>query len=113
MKQAPKGGMTVNGVFYKGGQFLPVNEPQRGKFNRKAAQKPVGRKVEIAPFKWEYAPEGKRSIYSMVAGVVASVYRESGIMFFCGNERSLKYAGYTEEYANELINRWNNGERWV
>jgi len=52
-------------------------------------------------------------IKGMVAVIVASVYLETGVMFLYGNERSLNYAGYTEEYANELINRWNNGERWV
>jgi hypothetical protein len=33
--RAPKGGTTISGVFYKGGQFLPSdNEPKRGKFNK-------------------------------------------------------------------------------
>jgi hypothetical protein len=32
--RSPKGGITIMGVFYKGGQFLPSdNEPKRGKYN--------------------------------------------------------------------------------
>ena len=33
MTRSPKGGIEIMGVFYKGGQFLPSNEPQRGAFS--------------------------------------------------------------------------------
>ncbi len=111
MNQAPKGGMTVAGVFYKGGQFLPTVEPQRGKFNRPATKKQTVRKVQIAQREYAEAPEGKRSIWQMVAGSVASIRDEK--LFFCGNERSLAYIGMTETKANELISKWNEGQRWV
>jgi len=31
--RAPKGGIIIMEVFYKGGQFLPTNEPQKGQWN--------------------------------------------------------------------------------
>jgi len=31
--RAPRGGISIMGVFYNGGQFLPTNEPQNGNYN--------------------------------------------------------------------------------
>lgn len=114
MNQAPKGGITVAGVFYKGGQFLPTVEPQRGKFNRKATPKKQStRKVEIGYREYAEEIEGKRSIWQMVAGKVAGYSHQTKTLNYVGNERSLNYIGLTEEEANELISKWNNGERWA
>lgn len=111
MKQAKHGGEWVKGVFYKGGQFLPSNEPQRGKFNRPASKAPYARKIQVAPYTWEMEVEGKRSIYQMIAGTVAVVRNEK--MSFVGNEKSLNYIGKTEAQVNELIEKYNQGQRWV
>lgn len=113
MNQAPKGGMTVAGVFYKGGQFLPTVEPQRGKFNRKAVKKQAARKVEIGYREYAEEIEGKRSVWQMVAGKVAAYNHQTKTLYFVGNERSLNYIGMSETKANELISKWNEGERWV
>jgi hypothetical protein len=40
--RAPKGGITISGIFYRGGQFLPSNnEPKHGMFNRKSTKKQI------------------------------------------------------------------------
>jgi hypothetical protein len=111
MKQAKKGGEMVSGVFYKGGQFLPAVEPQRGKFNR-AAGKPVSKvhMVEVAPRERVAAVDGKFAIYARLAGTVATM--RNGEMVFVGNEKSLAYMGFTEARARELVSAWNGGERW-
>lgn len=111
MKQAKKGGEWVSGVFYKGGQFLPSVEPQRGKFNRPANKTTKVRKVEVEPYKWVEAREGYRSLYSAVAGVLATV--RNGEMVFCASEKTLNYYGYTEAKAQELVAQYNAGERWI
>lgn len=110
--RAPKGGIMVNGVFYKGGWFLPTSEPQRGKWNtgnKKTTKK--ARKVEVAPYTWEYAPDGMRSIFSYVAGTVATMDGE--IMVYCGNAKTLAFRGMTEDYVKALVEKYNSGERFI
>lgn len=66
-KRAKVGGeYGANGEFYEGGKFINTiaeNQKKEGSTAKKA------RKVEIAPYKWEVAPEGKRSIYQQFAGI--------------------------------------------
>ncbi len=115
MNQAPKGGMTVAGVFYKGGQFLPSNnEPKRGAFNGKSGTK-AAKAIKVLVGMKEYAEpiEGKRSIYQWVAGTVAQYSWFTKRLTYVGNELTLAYAGLTETKALELIKKWNEGERWV
>lgn len=114
--RAPKGGITIDNVFYAGGQFLPSNnEPKRGIYNRPAVKRTAVRKVEIAPYQYAEQPEGKRSIYGAIAGVFATWADRStrNKLVFCASEQTLKYYGWTQERAENLIEKWNNGERWM
>lgn len=109
--RAPKGGQTIMGVFYRGGQFLPTFEPQKGKWNRKTNKASAKvRKVEIAPYEWVPREEGKQSIFSRIAGTVATMQDDK--MVYCGNEKTLAYTGFAETQVIEMVANWNNGERW-
>lgn len=112
--QAPKGGVTIAGVFYKGGQFLPSDyQPKHGKYNGKSSKKsPKVRKVRITPYEFAEAPEGKRSIYEWL-GVLLQNMKGGKLTIVETNQNRLNYAGLTIEKANELAEKWNNGERWV
>lgn len=111
MTRAPKGGTTVQGVFYKGGQFLPTNEPQRGKFNSTKSTTKKVRKVEIAPYQWVENPEDKTPLYPRLNGTFTRW--ENGVVTYYGNEKLLKYMGLTEAEAKDMIAKYNNGERWM
>jgi hypothetical protein len=111
--RAPKGGVKIMGVFYKGGQFLPSEQPQRGKYNRKSNKcNPTKlRKQEIAPYQWESPPtKHHRSIYAQLAGVFAKM--QDGELVFCASEQTLSYykKGKTEVYT--MIGEYNAGARW-
>jgi hypothetical protein len=108
--RAKKGGEWVSGVFYKGGQFLPTNEPLRGALNT-VTRKPAGkvRKVQVAPYEWVEAQDGKMSIFARLGGTVATV--RNGEMSLT-NPKALGYIGMTETQAQSLIADWNKGERW-
>lgn len=111
-ERSPKGGTTVAGVFYKGGQFLPSNnEPKRGAFNRPATKAAKVRKVEVAPRVWVEAQAGMRSLYQMVAGTVARFV--DGKLVYSANAQVLDYVGLTETRARELVDMFNSGERWL
>lgn len=115
MERAPKGGITIKGVFYRGGQFLPANdEPKHGVYNSPRRAKASGkvRKVEIANYEWAPAREGYRPIWGMVAGTVAKPDWQTGSLIYTGNPQTLAFRGLTEEEARDLIDRWNAGERW-
>lgn len=114
--RAPKGGITIQGVFYRGGQFLPTDEPQRGAWNKKV--KKTGKKQhkqQIAAYKWEVVPDGYRSIYSWVAGTVARPdwANDKTKLVYMGNEQTLNYIGLTETKAKELVEKYNQGELWT
>lgn len=108
--RAKKGGEMVAGVFYKGGQFLPASEPQRGKWNRKSNSSKRVRKVEVAPYTWVPQVDGKSSIFARLGGTVATMNGDE--MVFCGNAKTLAYVGLTKSRAKELVESFNNGERW-
>lgn len=107
--RAAKGGEWVQGVFYKGGQFLPTENPQFGKFNHKNNTAKV-RKVQIAPYVWVPQEAGKNSIFTRLAGTVARM--NGNEMVFCGNAQTLAYTGMTEKAVKDLIAQYNSGERW-
>jgi hypothetical protein len=57
--RAPKGGVSISGVFYRGGQFLPSNnEPKRGMFNannvKSAEHKSIARALIKQAFKCKF-----------------------------------------------------------
>lgn len=110
MTRATKGGETgMNGEFYAGGTFLP--NTTMGKM-QKRAKVAATRKVEIAPRVWEVAPEGKRSIYTKIAGNTAQwdVY---GVSFKPFWPYLSQQSQEVQDEALKLIELWNAGERYV
>ena len=111
-KQAKKGGeFGANGEWYDGGKFIntvPENKKREG-------SKPKGNgKQEIAPYVWEVSEEGKISLYKKFSGVFGKVVNGVAILRTDGQfQQTLNYYGVKFEDAKNLIDRWNNGERWV
>ena len=107
--RAKKGGQVgVNGEFYEGGTFLPSTERPKGKSVKKTG------KQEIEPYKWEVAPEGKTSIYRQFAGTYGLV--RNGVAELRKDDRlhvTLSYYGVTLSKAQELVDGYNAGNRWV
>ena len=114
-KQARKGGeYGANGEFYKGGRFInTVKENPK----REGSQKRGTGRQEIAPYTWEVPPPGKSSLYRQFAGLFGKVFDGIAVMTDGGNgdrlPAILKYCGRTREEAQNLIDRWNTGERWI
>jgi hypothetical protein len=107
--RAKKGGQVgINGEFYEGGTFLPSTERPKSK-----PAKTTG-KQEIEPYKWEVAPEGKASIYRKIVGIIGSV--RNGVAELRKDDRlhaTLSYYGITLTRAQELVDSYNAGNRWV
>jgi len=115
--RANKGGeYGVNGEFYNGGQFLPSSPTTiKGEFSRvKNEKQSKPRKQEIAPYKWEISE--KKSIWSQLDGRVRFIGQTS-YSKETGKVGTIELAGNwdkdTQDYLNNLIERWNNGERWI
>ena len=108
-KRARKGGeFGANGEWYEGGKFIntiPENSKREGGANRSSG------KQEVAPYVWEVAPDGKRSLYRQFAGVFGKVI--NGVAVLDCSEQTLNYFSVTRDEAKCLIDRWNAGERWV
>jgi hypothetical protein len=104
-----------NGEFYQGGQFLPSSERTiKGEFgNSSKTKKARVRRVEIAPREWAEAPEGKRSIWKTVAGTFAKYDWDTGNLVLNTNAQMLTYFDTTEAEVQDLVDRWNAGERWM
>lgn len=106
-KRAKQGGeIGKNGEFYAGGTFLPSTTLT--KMTRTVAK--GSRKVEIEPYVW-VASEGRRSLYDLLAGKVGVMSREG--KFAPNNATAIGYLGYTQQQAQELCDRYNNGDRWL
>ncbi len=114
MARSPKGGIVSpnNGEFYKGGAFLPNTDQPKGQPKKKG--KATG-KVEIAPYTWEVAPEGMKSIYRQIAGTYAqwNVFKVSLKPFYPFIESQEETYQIKREKVLELIDKWNSGERWI
>lgn len=114
-KRARKGGETgVNGYQYKGGEFLPSTQLPP---TPKTAQRKTGTgKQEIANYTWELPPTpDHKSIFVRIAGKVTEWKVWNKELQFCeasGVENRLAYVGLTRAQAEDLIARWNRGERW-
>lgn len=108
-QRASKGGeVGANGEFYEGGRFINTvaeNPKKEGSTSRKS------RKCEVAPFTWEFAPEGKRSVYQAFAGVFGKVIDGKAVML--ASEQTLSYYRTTQTEAQQLIDLWNAGHRWM
>jgi hypothetical protein len=115
--RAQKGGCTVQGVFYRGGQFLPSYEPQRGKWNTATSKngnkknKGVKRR-EVAPYVWEVQPyEGAVAVYGRLSMYARFEYK-SRVATYQHSEAVLRHLGLTEEEARRKVDDYNNGQVW-
>jgi hypothetical protein len=108
--RAKTGGETgMNGEQYKGGQFLPNTALPKMQNKAKATG---SKKQEIAPYVWEAAPEGKQSVYRTYN--VVWQWEVRGKTFKAiDNEKTLAYFCIAKEKAQEMADKWNNGERWM
>ena len=100
------GEIGKNGEEYKGGQFIATTEKPK----TQPRQRGMG-KVEVAPYTYETAPDGMRSIYRKVSEISKWKVWQTELEF-SATPQQLAYAGLTEEIAEGLIEKWNNGERW-
>ena len=111
--RATAGGQRgVNGEWYEGGQFLPTS-PKTIKGQQKSNKtERRARKQEIAPYLWEVAPTAKaRSIYAMTSAF-AKIGRDEKLEL-AASDQTLAYYGKGKLEVTELIERWNQGERWL
>lgn len=108
-KRARKGGeFGANGDWYEGGRFIntiPENQKVKGSHRAKVA------KQEIEPFKWAVPQDGQNSIFRKFAGSFGKVI--DGVAVLNADDRTLRFCGVSREQAEELIGRWNAGERWM
>ena len=107
------GEIGINGEYYNGGQFLPSSPMTiKGEMKKTNSRKGSG-KVEVAPYKWEVAPEGMRSIFTAIGGIVARYNWDTSKMEYADNQQAENYFGYTSEEVLDLIEKFNNGEKWM
>jgi hypothetical protein len=106
-KRASKGGeVGINGEWYPAGSFICNTTLSK---MQKAEKKAASRKVQIEVYKWEVAPEGKRSIYSAFAGVEKALLTNNLSLI---NEQTIRYYGLDMVQLAELAQAYHNGERW-
>lgn len=109
--RAKKGGeFGANGEWYEGGKFIntvPENAKRHG-----SGRKGTG-KQEVAPYVWEVAPEGMRSIYKQIAGICAKFDLSAKRFVYSANPQILEYIGRTQAECEDMIARYNAGERWI
>lgn len=106
-KRAKQGGeIGKNGEFYAGGTFLPSTTLT--KMSRTLAK--GNRKVQIEPYVWVDS-EGRKTLYDLLAGKVGVMSRDG--KFAPNNSTAITYLGYTLKQAQELCDRYNNGDRWL
>ena len=108
------GEIGMNGQFYAGGTFLPSTT--MGKMMQGNKARSGSGKVEIEPYVWQVAPEGKKSLWRHLVGIVAVWDRQASKLVLRqddGLENSLQYLGTTRQRSVELIERFNAGERWI
>jgi hypothetical protein len=107
-KRARKGGeIGMNGEFYQGGEFLP-NTDMASQHTAKA-ERGTG-KQQVAPHTWEVAPEGKKSIYTYIAGVFGRVV--NGQMIIDCSDTTVAYYKTNRFALAVLAAKYNKGEYW-
>lgn len=107
-KRAKVGGETgKNGEFYAGGTFLPSTTLT--KMTRTVAK--GSRKVQVQPYVW-VASEGRKSLFEAFAGVFGNVGRD-GLAVMTAQAETLAYYRTSRDEAQEMIDRYNKGERWL
>jgi hypothetical protein len=111
-RRAKKGGeYGANGEWYEGGKFINTVEENRKK---EGSHKKGSGKQEIGPYQWEVPPEGKMSLFRKFAGIFGKVVNGKAVLRTDDQlDQTLAYYGTTRQQAQELIDKWNAGERWV
>jgi hypothetical protein len=105
------GQVGMNGEFYPGGTFLPTTT--LGKMTKAESVQGTG-KQEIEPYTWAIAPEGKKSLFKKINGVIGTADKTTAKMRTdAGFNNTLNYLGMTISQAQELIDMYNNGIRWI
>jgi len=108
--RAKVGGETgMNGQHYDGGQFLP--NTTMGKKTKSKRSKGSG-KQEIAPYVWEVAPEGKRSIFAKYNTMWTWDVKGVSFKLFSGLNPDY-YSNAVLLEAQEAAKLWNSGQRWI
>jgi hypothetical protein len=109
-KRAKIGGeIGMNGEFYMGGEFLPNTQlASQGKADKKAAT----RKQNVEGYKWEVAPApGLIAIYPQLSGV--QQYNRNTNTFSPFMPYYSKLTTEQQQRADDLMARYNKGERWI
>lgn len=109
--RAKSGGeIGTNGEFYAGGTFLPSTElPKLTKKTRKPA---APRRQQVARYEWAETPNADaRAIFSLIVG--AQAQERNGVMSWFEPARATMAHEVHGHSVDSLIERWNNGERWV
>ncbi len=110
-RAAKGGGQGINNERYEGGQFLP-SSPTTIKGEFKSGKSVAStRKEEIAPYKYELAPEGQRSIFQFFSGS-AGIWEKRGVSFKPFEPFLKTLSPERADFLRKLIKRWNDGERW-
>lgn len=118
--QAKTGGeYGLNGEWYKGGQFLPEYTDSQ---KQKRVKYLKTHKQEIAPYCWQISTEGKEAIWPKISGLVEFVgqtwySKESGksgeIKKVSFNHKAMGWSDEGLREFEQLVERWNQGERWL
>ena len=115
-KRAAKGGeVGANGEFYEGGKFINTIPENSKKEGSKPKGKP--RKVQIEPYVWVFAIEGKRPIFSIVGTGANYCDRYNIAKGICPYEpcftNGVMFTGTTYAEVKAMCDRYNAGERWM
>lgn len=107
--RASKGGeIGANGEFYKGGQFIAKTDAPK----KRSVKRTGTGKQQVEPYKWEVAPEGKKSLFAMLAGM--EIFNRAEMNFSFNSELRLDFAlPEVVEKRMARIAAFNSGERWI
>lgn len=109
-KRAKIGGeVALNGEFYHGGEFLPTTQ-MASQHRGKAA--PKARKQNVEGYTWDFAPvAGQIAIYPQLSGTMQYDRNTNTFSVFAPYYSKLDAA--QQQRFDDLIARFNRGERWV
>jgi hypothetical protein len=114
-RRAKTGGeLGANGEWYEGGKFINTIEENAKRHGSRPKQ---AGKQEIAPYQWEVGPAGSISLYRQFAGAWGRIENGVAILAYGSDterlDHVLAYCGRTKAEAQAMLDRWNNGERWL
>lgn len=119
--QAKTGGeYGLNGEWYKGGQFLPSSETTIKGMQNQASITAKPRKQEVAPYLWVVSE--KQAIWPSISNLVKFVgkttySKETGkvgqVEVVSFNHKAMGWSDEGLREFEQLVERWNQGERWL